>query len=55
MFLDIEDRLGGNAEVHRGDPSGSIVLQSASRYESTIKKLGLKFESSAVKLWEEIG
>ena len=26
VFLYIEDQIGGNGEVHHGDPSGSIVL-----------------------------
>ena len=44
----IEGQIGGNGEVHHGDPSGSIVLQSTSRYDGTIKNMD-RYKSSTVK------
>ena len=41
--------MGGNGVVHHGGSNKSIVLLSTSRYESTIKMLGLTFESSTTK------
>ena len=49
VFLNIEDQIGENDQVHHGDPRGSIVQLSSSRYEDIIKKLWLKFECSMIK------
>ena len=49
VFLNIEDQIGRNGEVHHGEPIGSVNLLVISWHEGTFKELGLKFESSTVK------